>query len=401
MNRERKQNVSKRIKHFKNSVIYKIIKNPVTYLVIAFIFLMILLINIIYKYEADVTMDHFGDSIWNFLIAFVAGYYDICVVTPIGRLCSFIILISGILLFSTITGKIASIFMDVQMKKNKGLAKLKDLNKHFLLCGWRDNFDKILESVITSNPDIEIDSIVLVNEAQDEIEQLRSIPKFKNIKYISGDFSDEETLVKAKIKNASRALVISDKSKNFSQLEIDSRTVLAVLTMKNLNPTIYIAAELYDSKFENHLNLAHCDEIILTADYERSLLATASSGMGYSNVISELIGKDAYSGIIIEDIPHEFIGKTYKYLKDYVLADRSHHANSILIGLLLNAGNFAQRRKEALREAQKNPDVKKIVDNLKKVKTLKSNDPVFAPDDETIILANSKAIFVKGKVQSA
>ena len=184
MNRERKQNVSKRIKHFKNSVIYKIIKNPVTYLVIAFIFLMILLINIIYKYEADVTMDHFGDSVWNFLIAFVAGYYDICVVTPIGRLCSFIILISGILLFSTITGKIASIFMDVQMKKNKGLAKLKDLNKHFLLCGWRDNFDKILESVITSNPDIEIDSIVLVNEAQDEIEQLRSIPKFKNIKYI-------------------------------------------------------------------------------------------------------------------------------------------------------------------------------------------------------------------------
>ncbi|MBQ5401150.1 MAG: potassium channel protein [Treponema sp.] len=401
MNRERKQNVSKRIKHFKNSVIYKIIKNPVTYLVIAFIFLMILLINIIYKYEADVTMDHFGDSVWNFLIAFVAGYYDICVVTPIGRLCSFIILISGILLFSTITGKIASIFMDVQMKKNKGLAKLKDLNKHFLLCGWRDNFDKILESVITSNPDIEIDSIVLVNEAQDEIEQLRSIPKFKNIKYIAGDFSDEETLVKAKIKNASRALVISDKSKNFSQLEIDSRTVLAVLTMKNLNPTIYIAAELYDSKFENHLNLAHCDEIILTADYERSLLATASSGMGYSNVISELIGKDAYSGIIIEDIPHEFIGKTYKYLKDYVLADRLHHANSILIGLLLNAGNFAQRRKEALREAQKNPDVKKIVDNLKKVKTLKSNDPVFAPDDETIILANSKAIFVKGKVQSA
>ncbi len=391
--------VSKRLKHFKNSVLYKILKSPATYLIIVFACLMVVLIQVIYKFEAGVTMTHFGDSIWNFLIAFVAGYYDICVETPIGRLCSFIILLSGILLFSTITGKIASIFMDVQMKKNKGLAKLKDINKHFLLCGWRDNFDKILESVITSNPDIEIDSIVLVNEAQDEIEQLRSIPKFKNIKYIAGDFSDEETLMKAKIKNASRALVISDKSKNLSQLEIDSRTVLAVLTMKNLNPTIYIAAELYDSKFENHLNLAHCDEIILTADYERSLLATASSGMGYSNVISELIGKDAYSGIIIEDIPNDFIGKTYKYLKDFILADKAHHSNSILIGLLLNAGNFTQRRKEALREAQKNPDVKTIVDNLKKVKTLKSNDPVFAPDDETIIQANSKAIFVKGKVQ--
>lgn len=398
MSQKFKTKVSKRLKHFKNSFIYKILKNPITYLVIAFICLMILMIQVVYKYEAGLTMENYGDSIWNFLIAFVAGYYDICVITPIGRLCSFVILISGILLFSTITGKIASIFMDAQMKKNKGLAKLKDINKHFLLCGWRDNFDQILESVIASNPDIEIDSIVLVNEASEQIEQLRSIPKFKNIKYISGDFSDEETLEKAKIKNASRALVISDQSKKFSQLETDSRTVLAVLTMKNINPTIYIAAEIFDSKFENHLNLAHCDEIILTAEYERSLLATASSGMGYSNVISELIGKDADSGIIIEDIPTDFIGKTYKYLKDYILADKQHHSNSILIGLLLNAGNFHQRRKDALREAQKNPDVKKIVDDLKKVKTLKSNDPIFAPDDELIIPASSKAIFVKGKV---
>lgn len=400
MAQKKNKKVSERLKHFSNSFLWKFLRNPVTYLVIAFICLMILMIVIVYKYEADITMKHFGDSIWNFLIAFVAGYYDICVETPIGRLCSFIILISGIMLFSTITGKIASIFMDAQMKKNKGLAKLKDINKHFLLCGWRDNFDKILETVLASNPDIELDSLVLVNEAQEQIEQLRSIPKFKNIKYISGDFSDEETLEKAKIKSASRALVISDQSAKYSQLESDSRTVLAVLTMKNLNPTIYIAAEIYDSKFENHLSLAHCDEIILTADYERSLLATASSGMGYSNVISELIGKDADSGIIIENIPNDFIGKTYKFFKDYIYADHENHSSSILIGLLLNAGNFHLRRKDALREAQKNPDVKKIVDDLKKVKTLKSNDPVFAPDDDMVIPTNSKAIFVKGKVQA-
>ena len=32
-----------------------------------------------------------------------------------------------------------------------------------------------------------------------------------------------------------------------------------------------------------------------------------------------------------------------------------------------------------------------------KIKTLKSNDPILAPDDSFVIQPNTKAIFVKGK----
>ena len=181
-----------------------------------------------------------------------------------------------------------------------------------------------------------------------------------------------------------------DRSKKYSDLEIDSRTVLAVLTMENINPGIYVAAELIDVKFQKHLEMAHCDEIILTQDYEHSLLATASSGRGYSNVIRTLIGDDAESGILIEDIPVAWIGKPYiDYKRSLGPGD------GVVIGLLLNTGNFHQRRKDALREAQKNPDVKKIVDELKKVKLLKSNEPVLCPAPDYIIPKNSKAIFVK------
>jgi len=375
--------------------IFSLLKNPFFYVVIAFLALMIVLVDVIYRYEAGVTMEHYGDSIWNFLIAFVAGYYDICVVTPIGRFCSFIILISGILLFSTITGKIASVFMDIQLKKNKGLKKMKNLNGHFLLCGYRDGFERILDTVLRSNPDISTDMIVLINDAPYEnIEQLRNNPKFKDIQYVAGDFSEKETLDRALIKDAERVLIMADRSKNYSQMEMDSRTVLAVLTMKNINPKLYIAAELYDSKFQNHLEMAHCDEIILTSDYEHALLATASSGMGYSNVIRELIGDDADSGIIIEDISSSFVGKTYGELRS------SMSKSSVLIGLLQNTGNFYMRRQDALREAQRNPDVKKIVGNLKKIKTLKSNDPLLVPSDDFIIQPNTKAIFVRGKTSS-
>lgn len=374
--------------------IKEFLKNPFTYLWILVPVVMAALVLLIFKYEAGVTMESIADSLWNFLVIFVAGYYDICVVTPWGRFYSFIILILGILVFSAVTGKIASIFMDAQMKKDKGLAKIKAMEGHFLLCGWRDDFDKILDSVLNSNPDITPECIVLVNDAPaEQVEQLRAEKRFKEVKYVSGDFSDESTLKRAHVDSATRALIISDSSRKYSRLETDSRTVLAALTISSMNPNVYIAAEISDIKFKKHLEMAHCDEIIMTTNYEYSLLATASSGLGYSNVIMELLGKDAYSGIIIEDIPTQFIGKTYKDFKESL----GQNSSSILIGLLMNTGNFYQRRKEALREAQKNPDVKKIVTNLQKVKMLKSNEPILAPADDVVIQQSTKAIFVRGK----
>ena len=236
--------------------------------------------------------------------------------------------------------------------------------------------------------------VVMVNDAAEQIEQIRSQPRFKELNYVSGDFADEAVLKRARIDTAERALVICDRSKKYSDLEIDSRTVLAVLTMENLNPGIYVAAELIDAKFQKHLDMAHCDEIILTQDYEHSLLATASSGMGYSNVIRALISDDADTGIIIEDIPASFVGKTYGEYETHI--EQNGNKNGVLVGLLLNTGNFHQRRKDALREAQKNPDIKSIVDNLKKVKTLKSNEPVLTPAADFVIQKNTKAILVRG-----
>ena len=382
-----------RLKKIKRGLV-RALKNPLTYLWILLFIILVIATIIVFKSETKTEsgIETMFDSVWFTLVAVFAAYFDYCVKSVPGRMSALALLVLGMLLFSAVTGKIASVFMDLQMKKNKGLKKLKNMKGHFLLCGWRPGFEKILDSVLNSNPDITPDMIVMINDAADQIEQVRSQSRFKELNYVSGDFADEATLKRAMIDTAERALVICDRSKKYSDLEIDSRTVLAVLTMENLNPGIYIAAELIDAKFQKHLEMAHCDEIILTQDYEHSLLATASSGMGYSNVIRALISDDADTGIIIEDIPQNFFGKTYGDFKQSVNLHKG-----ILVGLLLNTGNFHQRRRDALREAQKNPDIKSIVDNLKKVKMLKSNEPVLAPADDYIIQKNTKAIFVRGR----
>ena len=384
-----------RVKHLWKNIKY-ILKNPFTYIWILIFIIIGIATVVVYQSETQTEsgIETMFDSVWFTLVAVFAAYFDYCVKSVPGRMSALLLLVFGMLLFSAVTGKLASYFTDLQMQKNKGLRKLRKMRGHFLLCGWRPGFEKILDSVLNSNPDITPDMIVLINDATEQVEQIRSQARFKELNYVAGDFADEATLKRAQIENAERALVICDRSKSYSDLEIDSRTVLAVLTMENINPGIYIAAELIDAKFQKHLELAHCDEIILTQDYEHSLLATASSGMGYSNVIRALISDDADTGILVEDIPQSFIGKTYGEYEAHI--EKTDPANGVLVGLLLNTGNFHQRRKDALREAQKNPDIKKIVDNLKKVKTLKSNEPVLTPPNDFIIQKNTKAIIVRG-----
>lgn len=375
-----------------------VFKNPMVLGYIGLVILVYCLLAVVYKFETQTGsgITTKMDTFWFMCVAVCAGYFEFVCESYPGRAAAITLLIIGTMVFAYIRGQVASVFVDIQDKKNKGLSRLKNMEGHFVLCGWRPGFEKILETVLVSNTEITPDMIVLVNEAPvEQMEALRDDIRFKEVHYVAGDFTDESTLKRAYIETAARAMVISDQSKKYSELETDSRTVLAVLTMENLNRGIYVVAELKSAKFEKHLRMAHCDEIILTQDYEYSLLATASSGAGYSNVIKSLISDDADSGILIFDIGKEMIGKTYAELRKAELANKKE--KGVLVGLLLNSGNFHQRRKEALREAQKNPDINTVISNLQKVKLLKSNEPVLAPKGDFIIPKNAKAIFVRGK----
>ena len=375
-----------------------LLKTPSTYAYLAILLLIGCMATVVYHVETKTGsgIETKFDTFYFMCVAVFAGYFEyVCESLP-GRAAAITLLITGTFFFSYIRGNITALFVDIQEKKDKGLKTIKDMNGHFIICGWRPGFEKILKTVLKANPDISTDMIVLINEAPEQMQLLKSHDSYKDISYVAGDFTDESTLKRACIKEAERILVISDKSKDYSELEVDSRTVLAVLTIENLNPGLYVVAELMSPKFEKHLKMAHCDEIILTQDYEQALLATASSGQGYSHVISTLISSnDADSGILIGDIPAEFVGKTYGELKTYEADKRDQHG--LLIGVLLNSGNFHHRRTEALREAQKNPDISKIIDNLQKVKQLKSNEPVLAPASTFVIPRHSKAIYVRGK----
>ena len=142
-------------------------------------------------------------------------------------------------------------------------------------------------------------------------------------------------------------------------------------------------------KFEKYLKLANCDEIILARELNRVLIANAASSSGISHIATQLLSPEQRC-LDTSVFPSRFIGKSFAELSAFFKESKQ----DIVIGLLENTGKIYERKKEALSDAQKTPDISKLVENLQRVKKITPNFPVLNPGDDYIIKNNSRAIVV-------
>lgn len=329
-----------------------------------------------------------GDSIWWFFVTiFTVGYGDKYPITTWGRGIGIIIMFLGIGLLSLITGRIASFMIEKNMQKNRGLLKLNKLKDHIILCGWKSDMLEILKSYFGQNRSLKAPLVLVNTQESSLIEALLSELKKEEIYFIRGDWIEENTLFRANVQLAKKVLILADNSQTVSDQGIDSKTVMGVITVKNINPKVYVIAEILDEKFTSYLQSANCDEIILSKKLSQSLLSNTLDIEGLSTIFKELLNQK----IKVMDIQEGWLGKSFGELAESV----RKAGNGILIGLLENTGNFYQRKKEAINEAQKTPDISRLVFNLKKVKELSANQPIILPISDYIILKGSKMIVLE------
>lgn len=331
------------------------------------------------------------DAVWWMLVTITTtGYGDRYPVTVGGRIAGIVIMFLGVTTVGLVAGRITSFLVDRQIRARGGLIVLGRKKGHFVVCGWKSGLEDILGNILRANPRLNASDLVLVNDADPvQVNNIRSIPELRFVKFIKGDYIEEQVLKRANIQDASTALVLADSSRSFSQEEVDSRTVMTVITIDSLNRNIYICAEIIDDKYEKYLRLANCDEIILTRDLGRVLIASAASASGISHIAAELLRPEGKL-LDTEEIPEGLVGKTFKDL-------RSHYegiGDRIVIGLLENTGKILLRKKEALSEAQKTTNIGTLVENLRNVKKITPNCPVFNPGNGYVIKKNAKAIVI-------
>ncbi|MBN1898983.1 MAG: NAD-binding protein [Spirochaetes bacterium] len=336
------------------------------------------------------------DTLWYTIVTLsTVGYGDKTPITVGGRLLGILIILFGVAIMGAVTGKIASYLVERQLKEGRGMIDLSKLKNHLVICGWRPQLPQIINDILTVKPELKPSHIVLVNFADPQkIEDIRADRKLSKIKFIYGDYSDEAVLRRANIMEAKTVIIIADHTNPAATIhEIDSRTVMTVMIIENLTKEIYTSAELLDPKFERYLKLSYCDEIILSRAYSRIFLANAAAASGISQVVHKIVEVDSPTPLKVMPFPDRFIGKTFKDVADFFKTK----GNYILIGLLENTGNIYMRKREALKEAQKTPDISKLVDNLQNVKRIKPNDPIINPGNEYHVKKHSKAIVIFAK----
>ena len=338
------------------------------------------------------------DGLWWAVVTFsTVGYGDKSPVTVPGQTITMVAIFGSMALVSLLSGTFASVFVESNTRERRGLVDFPKLEKHIVICGWKKNMSDIIRDIIKMSRNIEADKIVMVSNVDiEQVEALKELPDLKKVKYVRGDYFSDVTLKRANIKKASKAIVLADTAESKSPSEADSKTVMTVITIKAVARDLYVCAELVDKKYESYLRNAMCDEILFPQELNRQTLAGTTITNGLSNILNDLISNiEANTRINTITIGPEFIGKDYRSYKEHIIGDKT----KVLIGILENTGSPNKVKMTALREAQKTPDISKLVTNLQVVKGLSINKPVFIPSDDYIIPKHARAIVIERVVE--
>ncbi len=330
-----------------------------------------------------------GDGMWWSIVTLTStGYGDRYPTTGIGRFLASLAMVLGLGITAIVTARIAAMMVAKKIKEGRGLSDANRLSGHVVILGVRPDLAQFIQEVLEITPELSSNRLVLVNLASDlVIEELRH--RFEGIVYIRGDMIDPLALQRANIQRASKAIILGDASGDRSDQEVDARTVMTNMTVKSLAPQCYTCAEIYDKKYLEHLQLARCDEVVLSREYARSLLVNATVASGITFVVHNLLDLADMKGLFTEVIPPEHVGKSFGA---YAAHLKAH--GQMLIGVLENTGQSLEIKREALREAQKTAHIATLVENLRRVKSLEPNKPVLAPPDDHPIAAHALAIVI-------
>jgi voltage-gated potassium channel len=268
------------------------------------------------------------DSIWwAFVTITTVGYGDRYPVTTVGRILAIVLMLMGIVTISTLSGTIASIFVDRKIREGKGLQDI-NTRSHAVLCGWNVNAERILEG-LSHLPGGR--AVVLVNETDpEEFQALNARHAEMDLRFVRGDFSNEKALRRAAIASARAAIILSDTSGRNSLGNADERTILTALAIKALNPDIVITAEVVNPENEGHLRRANVDDILVYGEFNGFLLSSATVSPAIPRVTKQLLSFASRSHLKQVGVPAGFVGKTFAELSEHFLKSGS----GVLIGVL-------------------------------------------------------------------
>jgi len=352
------------------------------FVVFAVFFLVVIFLIVIFERSND-SFKSLMDAVWWTIVTMsTTGYGDKVPATNAGKIVGMFTMIFGVAIASVFTGRISSVLVERRLLEGRGARKLKSLRNHILICGWKNDIKYLIKDILFFDESISVNDIVLMNAVGNEkVSALLMDEDLRGMHYLNGDYSDEEILKNANVGSARKALVLAETREGDDAETIDARVLVTVLMLHSLNPNIYICAEVMTVKYRNYLEHLRCDEVVLSEEYTRFLLANATAYAGITKVVSKLLNNNEGGTIKVVKIDPALEGKTFLEIFSFYKREKEYLA----IGIVENMGREREFKRNALGEAQKAPDIGTLVKNLKEIKDIERNKTVINPHDGYIV----------------
>ncbi|MHB9031253.1 MAG: ion channel [Candidatus Latescibacterota bacterium] len=271
---------------------------------------------------------------WAVVTLASVGYGDIVPRGHLGRVLTIPFIIISVVLMSFMTATIASILTASRIREGRGLQKI-NFQRHVVICGSNSHIDRVISGIISASGRA-IPDIVLIN-SQPESANTTLVERFPEatVRFVSGDYTTESTLLRAAVDKASAVIIMADSGPE-GQGKPDDRTLIAALAIKSLSRHVEICAELLDAANEVHLRRAGVDQIVFSGEFSGFLLSSSVMTPGITQALREMMRIDRGNAIRRLPFPREMQGNTFHAAALAFL----EHDGSILLGVITERKTF-------------------------------------------------------------
>jgi voltage-gated potassium channel len=242
------------------------------------------------------------DAFWTVLFTLVGqGEFATNPRTAAGRVIVFVLSIVGVALLGVVLSELTQRVMTSKLRELMGMSKC-GFEGHTMICGWNERGRLLLRELLASGK-----QVALIAR-----ERPASLPA-NDVFFVAGAPTDEETLRRAGIMNASAAIVLANHSGAAEDSDVDARTILTALAVESANPDVYSVIELIDPENERHARLAKVDDVIYCDRLIAEITATCAAHVGISAFMRDILSSsDEGHHFEAFDVPQPFEGQALR-----------------------------------------------------------------------------------------
>ncbi|WP_173915771.1 TrkA family potassium uptake protein [Halobacillus sp. Marseille-Q1614] len=235
---------------------------PLFLRLLATVLVMMIFFGMMIHLIEPVNFPTFFDGVWwAFVTGATVGYGDYVPLSAPGKIMAIFLILTGGGLVTFYMATLSAATVKHEQDLSKGKVHFKGMN-HIILVGWNERTRQLIEMMENNKCN---DYIVLIDRTMNKLYENHT-----HVHFIHGDPTMEETLEKANVSQAKKAIITADQSK--TEREADQSVIHQIVSLKGHHQDLFIIAEVLTNQQRINAERAGADTIIRSNDFMSSLL---------------------------------------------------------------------------------------------------------------------------------